>query len=148
MVGFGLAVACGGDTVSDTSGASGGAGSGASAAGGTSTIGGNGSGADMNASCKALESDYLDTLAAAKACNPVIAVEQCTLKMAGDLPCQCPTFVNPSNTDAIADLEALKQQYSAMGCDVGLPPCSCADPTSAGCMPNGSGADGICTDVF
>jgi hypothetical protein len=68
--------------------------------------------------CALLEQEYVDTLAEAKACMPELTVEQCDLLVDEELSCPCTgTFVSTINQDAVAKLEALKNEFVQKGCD-------------------------------
>src|SRR5262245_19155957 len=84
--------------------------------------------------CMTLVGQYAAQLALARACDPALDVEQCTQSVAGDLACQCPTFVNPANQDALAELAALVAEWDAARC--GQAPCNCAEPSGALCQPD------------
>jgi len=141
----------GGETGGGTGG--GGTGGGGTCGGGTggggTGGGGTGGGAtDGGTSCQQLASDYLTALAAAKACNPILAVLQCTKVVEDELPCPCSTYVNPGNTEALAKLDALKAQWAAQNCQFGVicPAVLCKEPTGAVCQGSAQGS-GSCKDV-
>jgi len=100
----------------------------------------------MDADCETLEQQYAEQLALAKACNPAVSVEQCTQTVGSDLACQCPTYVNAANTEALSALAALVTQWNAAGCGDGLPPCSCANPVGGFCQPDATRTSGNCVD--
>ena len=96
--------------------------------------------------CDALQQQYAEQLALAKACNPAVSVEQCTQTVGSDLACQCPTYVNGANAEALSALAALVTQWNAAGCGDGLPPCSCANPVGGFCQPDATRTSGSCVD--
>lgn len=95
--------------------------------------------------CAALENEYLEVLAAAKACSPMLTVEQCTLLVDNELACPCGgTFVNPNNAE-VAKLFELRDEFSNMGCRdlVSCPDILCAMPEGGRC----DGASASCVDI-
>ena len=92
--------------------------------------------------CDALEMQYAAALADAKVCDPALSVAQCTASAGYDLPCGCPTFVNPDNDAAVAELDALKAEWMTSGCP--MVDCDCGTPMGAICQPGG--ASGTCVD--
>ena len=67
--------------------------------------------------CALIEEEYLATVAQAKVCAPQLTVEQCDLLVDEELPCPCTgTFVSTINSDEVAKLEALKNEFFEKGC--------------------------------
>jgi hypothetical protein len=125
--------ATGGTAGSSTGGAAGSSSGGSAGGGGTKPDGG-------VKSCSQLASEYAATLEAAKACNPVLSVLQCTQQVNDELPCPCPTFINPANAKAVAELDDLQAAWNAQNCGSGVicPAVLCVAPTSGVCQANGS----------
>src|SRR5690606_19360236 len=105
------------------SGAGAGGGQAGQGTGGDAGGGGDAGSGGVSARCVELADEYRTALERAKACNPSIDVEQCTEKVDDQLPCPCPTFINPNNTQAVAALEEAKEAWVAQGCgdDVACP---------------------------
>jgi hypothetical protein len=89
-------------------------------------------------SCDDIADQSFAAVEAAGACDP-LAAGQCTQLVAGALDCGCPTYVNAENTEAIAELADLHEQYANLAC--GPSPCDCAAPTSGYCASNGQCVD-------
>jgi hypothetical protein len=123
----------GGSAGSATGGSAGSSTGGAAGSGGTKTDGG-------VKPCPQLASEYAAALEAAKACNPVLSVLQCTKQVNDELPCPCPTFINPANAKAAADLDDLQAAWNAQNCGAGVicPAVLCVAPTTGVCQANGS----------
>jgi hypothetical protein len=89
--------------------------------------------------CDALNQDYVAAVNAAKACAPMLPVFQCQLKVASALHCGCPTYVEQTNTQAIAALKQAEQDFNALGCvpyACGMP---CPVPQPGNCQPDPNG---------
>lgn len=117
--------------------------SGATSTGGTEAGGGGGStsaggeGGNEKRACSEIELDYAAAFAAAIACDPLAAQDECT-KVKSDSPgCGCPRSINPANTDAAAQLDGLTREYAAAGCDLNDCPeiSSCATSGAITCDP-------------
>lgn len=136
---------------SGSAGAAGGGGSagsgGASGAGGKPGTGGlggtGGTGGTGSKTCAQLEADYAKALAKAKSCSGILPVVQCAESVQDELACPCPTFVEATNTAAIAELKALEKQWKDDGCNVIVcPAIACVSPGSAACS-----SAGVCQDL-
>jgi hypothetical protein len=128
----------GGSAGSSTGGT---AGSGTGGSAGSSSGGSGGTKPDGGVKpCSQLASEYATALEAAKACNPVLSVLQCTKQVNDELPCPCATFVNPANAKAAAELDDLQSAWNAQSCGTGVicPAVLCPAPTSGVCQANGS----------
>lgn len=90
--------------------------------------------------CSGLQAAYKAELQQAKQCCPICAVVQCVIKVPGALGCGCDTMIN-TNTP---ELEAIRDEWLARGCQFGLPPCGikCATPMPGSCQ----GPTSICID--
>jgi hypothetical protein len=96
--------------------------------------------------CALIETEYLQVLAAAKACSPMLTVEQCTMLVEEKLTCPCGgTYVNPNNRE-VSKLFELREQFFGLGCNelVGCPDILCTSPEGAGC----DGASASCIDLI
>ena len=98
-------------------------------------------------SCSQLNTDYSNAVVQAKSCNPLINKISCTVKVNNNLGCPCPTFIENSNTAAVASMNTAKHNWDRQGCiewDCGM---SCGSPPkSAACV--GRSANGVCTDQY
>ena len=92
--------------------------------------------------CDAIENEAAALRDAAKRCNPDIDVEQCTQSISIGLACSCPSFVNPENADAIAELESAQTEYQDSDCSSGVVCGACLVPVRGVCS-----AAGVCEDV-
>jgi hypothetical protein len=141
--GAGSAGSAGSSGAAGSAGAAG-AGGAAGAAGAAGAGGAAGSGGDK--SCTKLNEDYVKAVTAAKKCVYGTSPNPCSVKVKGDLECQCPTFVNPANAAAMAELTAIEAAWTAKGC-VSTPTCLCADPLAGACYAGPGGpSDGSCHD--
>jgi hypothetical protein len=139
--------ATGGTAGSATGGA---AGSATGGAAGSATGGSGGTKPDGGVkSCAQLASEYAAALEAAKACNPVLSVLQCTKPVGDELPCPCPTFVNPANTKAAAELDDLQAAWNQQNCGnaVICPAVLCPAPTGGVCQPQSGALSGKCVNA-
>lgn len=95
--------------------------------------------AALKKACAKLAADYLIALAAAKKCSPMLPVVQCTLLVDDKLPCPCKTWVEKGNTAAVAQLNALKAQWTAFNCHKGIacPAIPCPSPGKGQCTNSG-----------
>lgn len=100
-------------------------------------------------SCTDLASEYAAALEAAKACNPVLSVLQCTKQVADELPCPCPTFVNPANAKAAAELDELQAAWNQQNCGSGVicPAVLCPAPNNGVCQPESGALSGKCVNA-
>jgi hypothetical protein len=94
------------------------------------------------ASCDIFEQRYAEALAEAKACNPALAVEQCTSQAGSNLVCMCPTAINPENGRALATMAELADAWKQSGCGLSGIECTCVPFASAICDPD----TGLCAD--
>ena len=149
----------GGSSSGGASGASGsgGSGTGGSGTGGSGTggsgTGGSGRGGTGGAgsvTCSDLAKSYATALAAAKTCNPFLSVLQCTKSVSDELPCPCPTFVNPSNASEMTQLTDLQTAWLKNKCNVGVmcPAVACPQPSGATCSQSGGSKAGTCKDTI
>ena len=134
-----------------TGGAAGAGGGNTGGSGGTSGTGGGntgGTGGTGQLTCNQIAAEYLKTLAAAKACNAILGVVQCTSLVEDQLPCPCQTFVNPANTAEVKALQQLKAQWTAQKCSTGIicPAIACIPPASATCQASSGSTTGNCKD--
>ena len=160
-----LPTACGSDDGGDSGGtggaSSGGASSGGSSSGGSSSGGASGasgsggsgtggSGGSGSVTCSDLAKSYATALAAAKTCNPFLSVLQCTKSVSDELPCPCPTFVNPSNASEMTQLTDLQTAWLKNKCNVGVmcPAVACPQPGGATCSQSGGSKAGTCKDTI
>lgn len=139
-----LVAGCGGMSAEDGKGNGGSSGSAsggqASANGGASSQGGSTSGGQAQGgavSCGELGSQYAAAADEAQSCNPALSVEQCTQKVPIGLACNCPGFVNPQNTEAIAKLAQIQLDYERLLCRGGIACGPCLEPIRAVCSPAG-----------
>ena len=103
-------------------------------------------GAPNDKLCTKLNADYIKALPAAKHCKYGTTPDPCTSKIKGDLKCQCPTFINPANTAAVAELTKIEKEWNANGCKPSLT-CLCANPLKGTCYAGPGGpANGQCSD--
>jgi hypothetical protein len=99
-----------------------------------------------NASCQDLNDEYVGALEDAKKCAYGTQPDPCTEKVKGDLECQCPMYINPGNTEAVANLTQIEASWTANGCVPSMA-CFCADPTYGACYPGSAGPqNGSCAD--
>jgi hypothetical protein len=92
--------------------------------------------------CQTIGEQYSEAHAEARRCNPDIDVEQCTEEVTVGLACSCPSFLNPENADAIAQLADLSSQYRAQNCSSGVVCGMCLVPVRGTCS-----SAGVCEDV-
>ena len=136
---------------SGTGGAgTGGSGTGGSGSGGTGGSGSGGTGGSGSVTCSDLAKSYATALAAAKTCNPFLSVLQCTKSVSDELPCPCPTFVNPSNASEMTQLTDLQTAWLKNKCNVGVmcPAVACPQPSGATCSQSGGSKAGTCKDTI
>lgn len=96
--------------------------------------------------CNTIIQDYAAAVQEAKACNPLVFMQQCTVTVDSHLICGCPTYVNPSNTAALSKIKQLEQQFLALPCPIPEYACAgCVAVSSATCSPDASG-QGSCID--
>jgi hypothetical protein len=97
-------------------------------------------------SCDELGQAYREALAEAKACEPG-GDSPCTEEVDDALACPCPTFINPGNEDAVAELASLASAWKEADCSKGIdcPAIECDIPKGAQCDSSGSGS-GHCED--
>jgi hypothetical protein len=133
--------ATGGSAGSSTGGSAGSSSGGSAGSGGTKPDGG-------VKSCSDLASEYAAALEAAKACNPVLSVLQCTKQVGDELPCPCPTFVNPANAKAAATLDDLQAAWNAQNCGSAVlcPAVLCPAPTGGVCQAASGSLAGKCAN--
>jgi hypothetical protein len=120
-------------------------------AGGQGGLGGHpGSGGapgnDAGATCQSLIADYAIAFEAARTCNPLLTVVQCTQLASASLQCpNCPVHVN--DTTRLDEIRAAFQART----DCLFAPCPailCVDPgTSGACAANDSGSAGSCINA-
>jgi hypothetical protein len=128
------------------------AGSGTAARGGT-TDGGRagssnaGAGGTGGVDCEALAREYIERLALAQQCSPILTFEQCTVKMPDDFRCPCPTFVNPAREGDIRRLNQILEYQRQ--CVWACPAVVCPNPTRGTCSADAIvAAEGRCTNVL
>jgi hypothetical protein len=97
--------------------------------------------------CQHLETQYAAALKAAKVCNPVLTVVQCTVTVDDELACPCLTHVDQSHQAEITLMANLKAQWKKLGCQQGVVchggPC----PVTTGvCTSSGGPTAGVCVD--
>jgi hypothetical protein len=154
--GNGGASGSGGSAASGGNGGSGGSAADGGSAGGGGDAGSGGSagfagmagaaGAGNPKTCVMLNDEYVTAIDAAKKCAYGTNPNPCTTKLKGDLECQCPTYVNPANAAAIAEVASIEAAWVAKGCTAN-PGCLCAEPTAGACYAGPGGpANGICQD--
>jgi hypothetical protein len=95
--------------------------------------------------CEELAQQYAETLQAAQACNAGSGKDQCTKLVPGSLSCGCDVFVDPDNTEAIAELARLRKL--GLECSMTCPAIACVAPMQGRCMQTLDGArgEGHCT---
>jgi PPE-repeat protein len=130
----------------------GGSGTGGSGTGGSGTggSGSGGTGGSGSVTCSDLAKSYATALAAAKTCNPFLSVLQCTKSVSDELPCPCPTFVNPSNSSEMTQLTDLQTAWLKNKCNVGVicPAVACPQPSGATCSQSSGSKAGTCKDTI
>ncbi|MFZ5897007.1 MAG: hypothetical protein ACOY0T_38470 [Myxococcota bacterium] len=87
--------------------------------------------------CVDLQTRATKAVELAKACNPALSVEQCTLSVTNGFACGCPTFVNPKNTMALEELKRVQAEYMQSMCVSNVICGPCAPPGHGYCSPNG-----------
>ncbi len=99
--------------------------------------------------CDELAAEYRQLLDASKQCNAALAVEQCTEKVPGGLPCGCNTFINPSR-EAYPKLLEIWASWAALECDANVQCEACPpDPVAGVCQSDaGNGRIDACGDRF
>jgi hypothetical protein len=119
---------------------------------GTSSTSSSGTGGGPSWTCPQLQEQYGQQLELGRVCHPEMSTLQCTLLIDDQLGCPCPTFVNPKNAAAVAELEQLHAAWTAQGCDetVDCPGMPCPMPKGAFCepQPDSSKVPGLCKDSF
>jgi hypothetical protein len=111
--------------------------------GGKGGKGGRG-GAGGQTSCDELAQQYVDALAAARACNAKSGKEQCTELASSSLTCGCDDPVNPDNIEAVAELRRLRK--AGASCSMVCPAIACIPPEGAECAPDDA-SPGLCRSV-
>ena len=134
----------GGELHAGSPGFGGAPGSGGAASGGITGRGGEGhSGGSAPFECRGLLIQIGQGIEAAKACNPLLSTEQCTQLIPGGVPCSCPTFANPTNKDAIDEVNRDAQAYAKLGCALGIACGACLQPVRGYCSPEGRCEDSV-----
>jgi hypothetical protein len=151
----GIAGAAGSVAAGGTAGSGGNAGAAGSvalggAAGSAGSSGGApgvaGAGGGPAKSCTELNADYVQAVALAKHCVYGTIPNPCSVKTKSDLECECPTFINPSNTPALSEMATIEATWTLQGCPPKLS-CLCANPQTGYCTPGPGGpANGTCQD--
>jgi hypothetical protein len=99
-------------------------------------------------SCDDIALEYRALLEQARQCSADLAMPQCTEKVLDGLPCGCPTFVNPQNTEAYQAMLGLLQKWEQLGCAADVLCEACLeDPTGGRCSAD-SGRVDTCVDVL
>lgn len=88
--------------------------------------------------CSGIQSDFVAVIEDAKRCNPALGDDQCRFF---ELPCDCPTFVNNENRDALEKLADLRSLYAQNSCDTRVTCTDCPQPHRGYCS-----AAGRCED--
>lgn len=97
--------------------------------------------------CQLLETQYAAALKAAKVCNPILTVVQCTVKVDDKLACPCLTHVDQSHQAEITLMANLKTQWQKLGCQKGVICSNGPCPVTTGlCTSQGSATSGVCVD--
>lgn len=132
-----LAASCGGQVVVD---ASSGAGGGTTTSSTTTDT----SGTD----CDALRSAFAAAIDAARACNPILAVVQCSGSQQIDDACGCSVILNENNVGPIEQAKTARDAFLAAGCE--LLDCDvCQESTNGYCQQDGSAQQiGHCQPAF
>ncbi len=92
--------------------------------------------------CLTIENEYQTAYEMAKTCNPTLSVEQCTHQGFAGLQCGCDTYFNAQNSEAIAKLSELAEEYAVSSCGYDVLCGACAAPSSGYCS-----AEGRCEDL-
>jgi hypothetical protein len=82
--------------------------------------------------CGDIASEYARALEQAKSCDPHEA-NPCSQAIVEGLVCSCEAYVNPRQTEAIAQLQALREPYAAAQCSQGATCGECQPPLGARC---------------
>jgi hypothetical protein len=99
-------------------------------------------------SCDDLREAYIETIAEAKACNPLIDFNECNELVPDQLDCPCSTYINPGNQAALDTLADLRARFEANACSSGAcPAVECEPAASAACVGD-SESNGVCQDQF
>jgi hypothetical protein len=117
-------------------------GRGGSAGTGVAGNGVSGAGSGGRQICSAIDEAYPTALQDARACDPNAPTDECTQKINAGLVCGCDSWANPKNTDAIALLSELAQNYQDARCEYGVECGACLEPVRGHCSDAG-----ICEDV-
>jgi hypothetical protein len=99
--------------------------------------------------CDALKNQYTTALGQAKQCSLFPGQADCSKLVKSEAECfDLVTFVDATNTAALAELDQVVQQWDALGCPtVGCGGVGGAPPKSAKCSAGGQGGDvGVCVD--
>ncbi len=97
--------------------------------------------------CKPLETQYAAALKAAKVCNPLLTVVQCTVTVDDQLACPCLTHVDQSHQAEITLMANLKAQWQKLGCQQGVVCPNGPCPVTNGiCTSSGGSTSGVCVD--
>ncbi|MCB9557955.1 MAG: hypothetical protein H6707_17715 [Deltaproteobacteria bacterium] len=97
--------------------------------------------------CSDIQTAYGRALADAKQCTPGVKTYQCQTIVQSSLACGCPTAVNVTQQQAIAELTRLKTEWDNAGCGTTLlcAPVRCFVPPGADCKGTSAGT-GVCAD--
>jgi hypothetical protein len=87
-------------------------------------------------SCTELNQLYMDQLVTARACTPD-GLDTCSDTRPASLPCNCPSHVNPSAREALANAQAFADEYAARDCNAGITCNPCPPLAPATCSPEG-----------
>ncbi|MEM9693994.1 MAG: hypothetical protein AAGA56_15710 [Myxococcota bacterium] len=96
--------------------------------------------------CEALEEAYVQSLNAARACDPNVRAIQCDTIVSDTLFCPCPTTVNSGRGAALQRLSDFRTQFDQLNCgaQVDCPAIACIEPV----LPSVCGANGLCLDTL
>lgn len=98
--------------------------------------------------CDGLRLAYAETIASAKACNPLIDFNECTALVPDSLDCPCLTYVSSVNRTALDNLAHFQARFQANACSSGVcPAVECEPATSAACVGD-TASNGVCQDQF
>jgi hypothetical protein len=91
--------------------------------------------------CPCIADQYRAALNEARACSVTPECSETRKNFPGT--CYCPTFINPANTEALAEMERLDGEWNAMDCDSQV---NCPGPT-CGTLVGATCTDGRCEDI-
>jgi hypothetical protein len=106
---------------------------------------------DGGLTCDEVKAELEIAIELAKVCQPQAATKQCTRMIKQDkLPCGCPIYINPANSEAVAQADEQLSAWRRKSCGAKIDCKTCATPSSGTCeaTPPNSKVPGLCKSVF